>query len=142
MEHPKALLFDMFGTVVDWQNTVAPFLKQQADKKTSGDDLLHIDWTEFTKEWRMGYYRKTSQVRSENCRDKFIDVDQIHLELLVELVNKYKIQDLWLHEELVEINQIWHKLDGWPDSSEGLKQLKTQCIVAALTNGECKIYCT
>jgi 2-haloacid dehalogenase len=139
MRRPRALLFDMFGTVVDWQNTVAPFLEQRAKRDATSDQLQAavsvIDWLEFTKSWRQGYFRRTTEIRNQQLHEGFTDVDQIHLELLIELVKKHGIEGLWSSQECADINKIWHRLEGWPDSSEALKKLKKSFIIATLTNG-------
>lgn len=138
MAKPKALLFDMFGTVVDWLNTVAPYLEKQATKRAKGsptltDRVSEIEWIKFTKQWRKGYFERTSEIMKAGSG--FEDVDEIHLNLLKELVQEHGIEHLWTEIELKQVNNIWHQLNGWPDSSNALKELKESFIIAVLTNG-------
>ena len=53
----KALLFDVFGTVVDWQGSVHRLLEKRA--KSEGIELGDIDLLNFTQQWRAGYMRRT-----------------------------------------------------------------------------------
>ena len=37
--------------------------------------------------------------------------------------------------DIDHLNRAWHRLDGWPDSVEGLTRLKRKFILATLSNG-------
>ena len=37
--------------------------------------------------------------------------------------------------EIDHLNRAWHRLDGWPDTVEGLTRLKRKFILATLSNG-------
>lgn len=45
----------------------------------------------------------------------------------------------WPKEERDELNLAWHRLKGWPDSTEGLYTLKKDYIVASLSNGNIRL---
>ena len=47
----KACLFDVFGTVVDWRNSVTRDLQEFARRK----GIDGVDWLEFAVEWRKLY---------------------------------------------------------------------------------------
>lgn len=74
----EALLFDVFGTVVDWQGSVARELAESNISLADGTSYstlvvlqgiytacarpafaLVVDWTAFATEWREGYYAAT-----------------------------------------------------------------------------------
>src|SRR5882762_4743874 len=59
MPEVKALVFDTFGTVVDWRNGVA----REAERilKPMGYDL---DWLEFASAWRREYGPSMEEVRT------------------------------------------------------------------------------
>jgi len=37
------------------------------------------------------------------------------------------------------LNNVWHRLDGWPDSTEGLYALKKKVIIGSLSNGNIRL---
>ncbi|RMZ75096.1 hypothetical protein DV738_g5651, partial [Chaetothyriales sp. CBS 135597] len=118
---PKALLTDVFGTVVDWRGTVVKYLTDSAKKALEAPPPA------------ISYYYFTQSYDPD--KGPFKSVDEHHLDSLVDLVNEYKIHGLWTDEELKEISLIWHALDPWPDSEPGLKALSDKFITATLSNG-------
>ncbi|RMZ83438.1 hypothetical protein DV737_g1536, partial [Chaetothyriales sp. CBS 132003] len=140
---PKALLTDVFGTVVDWRGTVVNYLTLAAQKalhatsaSTPGatrEATARVSWPEFAQRWRESYYHFTRSYDPD--KGPFKSVDQHHLDALIELVQDYKIQGLWTDDQLKEISMIWHALDPWPDSSRGLNILSGQFVTATLSNG-------
>ena len=73
--------------------------------------------------WRDSYMEFT---RNHDPASTFISVDQHHRDSLVQLLKDNLISELWRDEEVEEISRIWHCLDGWPDSSKGIKQLNQE----------------
>ncbi|RMZ87453.1 hypothetical protein DV736_g5319, partial [Chaetothyriales sp. CBS 134916] len=140
---PKALLTDVFGTVVDWRGTVVKYLIVSAQKaldaplsSTPGatrEAATQVSWPDFAQRWRASYYHFTRSYDSD--KGPFKSVDQHHLDALIELVQDCKIQSLWTDDQLKEISMIWHALDPWPDSSRGLRILNDKFITATLSNG-------
>src|ERR1700677_3925536 len=54
----KALVFDTFGTIVDWRTSVIE--EGVALGKAKG---LHINWADFADRWRLGYVPAMNKVR-------------------------------------------------------------------------------
>jgi 2-haloacid dehalogenase len=54
----KALVFDTFGTVVDWRGSIAE--EGRAWGKEKG---LQVDWARFADRWRAGYGPAMEKVR-------------------------------------------------------------------------------
>lgn len=126
----KALLFDIFGTIVDWRSGVAreaaPFLARHGAR--------HIDPAAFADAWRGCYQPAMEKVRSG--RRPFARLDVLHRESLVKLLPQFGIQAEQVPtRELDELNLAWHRLDPWPDAIPGLTRLKTRYIIAPLSNG-------
>jgi 2-haloacid dehalogenase len=124
----KALVFDTFGTVVDWRGSVI-----KAGEKLSRETGQTVDWTSFAEEWRrVGYHQQIAKIRSGEAPYETTDVFMRHK--LEELIPKYGIKGLsddqveWLHK-------VWHRLDPWPDAVEGLTRLKKKFVIATLSNG-------
>lgn len=128
MQPPKALMFDVFGTVVDWRTGVAtvaaPFLKSKS---------VDIDPFEFADKWRGKYQPAMERIRSGNRG--YIRLDVLHYENLEELLADYKITDVFSYEEKAELNKAWEQLPPWEDSSDGLYKLKQKAIIAPCSNG-------
>ncbi|SNT45658.1 2-haloacid dehalogenase [Rhodococcoides kyotonense] len=123
MTAPQALLFDVFGTVVDWRTSIAA---QVSSALPELDDPYG-----FADRWRSLYQPSMEEVRS-GARD-FTRLDDLHLESLRTVLSEFDIQ---LSDGAVaDLNRSWHRLDAWPDSVEGITRLKTRFVVAPLSNG-------
>ncbi|WP_072807497.1 haloacid dehalogenase type II [Rhodococcoides yunnanense] len=120
---PKALLFDVFGTVVDWRTSVA---RQVGDALGSS-----VDAYAFADRWRSLYQPAMEQVRS-GVRE-FTRLDVLHLESLRTVLSEFDI-DL-PDSQVTDLNLAWHRLTPWPDSVPGITRLKSRFIVAPLSNG-------
>ena len=124
----KALVFDVFGTVVDWRMSIAREGEALARRK----DITHVDWAEFADEWRAGYSPSMNRVRLGEL--PWTRIDDLHRMILEELLAKYGIEGL-TESEKCDFNKAWHKLDPWPDSQAGLTRLKQRYIITTLSNG-------
>ncbi len=124
----KALVFDVFGTVVDWRMSIAREGKALAERK----GITHVDWLEFADAWRAGYGPSMNRVRQGEL--PWTRIDDLHRMILDELLVKYGIEDL-TEDEKRAFNKAWHRLDPWPDSPPGLTRLKSRYIIATLSNG-------
>jgi 2-haloacid dehalogenase len=119
----KALLFDVFGTVVDWRGSIIE------EGSRSG---IAIDWGHFADEWRAGYMPSMAKVRSGEL--PWTNLDRLHRMLLEDLLKKYEIKG-FSEEQKDHWNRVWHRLKPWPDSVAGLTRLKKKYIIAPLSNG-------
>jgi 2-haloacid dehalogenase len=126
----KALVFDVFGTVVDWREGVARDLAAFLRKhRAAGNDPHAV-----ADAWRRRYQPAMEECRSG--RRPFTRLDVLHRENLESVLAD---QGVDLHTvdaaELDELNRAWHRLDPWPDAVPGLLRLKSRYIVAPLSNG-------
>lgn len=130
MSHPEveALLFDVFGTVVDWRSGVI----REGEALATSKGLPAIDWGAFADAWRARYQPAMEEVRSG--RRPFTPLDVLHRENLDSLLADFGIDGLSEHE-VDDLNRAWHRLDPWPDSVEGVTRLKRRYIVAPHSNG-------
>ncbi len=123
----RALLFDVFGSVVDWRTSIARDLSVWGKKKG-----VDIDWEAFARAWRSHYQPKMQEVRSG--QRAFTLLDDLHRETLEVLLPQFGIDNL-SDTDKTYINQVWHRLDAWPDSISGLWRLKSKFTIAPLSNG-------
>lgn len=126
---PKALAFDVFGTVVDWRTSIAreaaPFLSA-----IGRDD---IDPAAFADGWRARYLRAMTEMTAGR---PFVILDTLHREMLDSLLADLDIDATAIPEsQLAALNEGWHRLDPWPDSVAGLTRLKARFPVVTLSNG-------
>lgn len=129
----KALLFDVFGTVVDWRSGVARDLRLFL-----GRHAASIDAYEFADAWRRQYVPAMGEIRSG--RRPFVRLDVLHRENLLKVLSGYGIDVNSIStDELDDLNLSWHRLDPWPDSIEGLLRLKRHFMIAPLSNGNIRL---
>jgi 2-haloacid dehalogenase len=123
----KALVFDVFGTVVDWRGSI--IREMRALSRARG---IKLDCDAFADAWRAGYRPAMARVRSGEL--PWMNIDQLHRLILDELLRSFDID--WLTEpEIDHLNRAWHRLDGWPDARPGLAKLKRKFVIATLSNG-------
>jgi len=122
-----ALLFDVFGTVVDWRASLIDDLSAFAAGRG-----LTLDWAAFADDWRALYQPAMEEVRVG--RRAWTVLDILHRESLDKLIAKYAIGGL-SEADKDHINKVWHRLKPWPDAVEGLTRLKTRYIIGTLSNG-------
>lgn len=123
----RALIFDTFGTVVDWRGSII------AEGAVWGNAKgFAVDWARFADRWRAGYMPAMDRVRSGEL--PWTKLDDLHRLLLVELLKESKIDSL-REEEVDHWNRVWHRLKPWPDSVAGLSRLKRKYTIAACSNG-------
>jgi 2-haloacid dehalogenase len=123
----KALVFDTFGTVVDWRNGVAREVERIL--KPMGHDL---DWHAFADAWRKEYGPSMDEVRSG--RRPFVKLDILHRENLERILPRYRVEKLD-DATLAELTLAWHKLDAWPDVGTGFARLHKRFLMAPCSNG-------
>jgi len=123
----KALVFDVFGTVVDWRGSIIKEGEQWGREKN-----LQIDWGKFADRWRAGYGPSMDKVRKGQL--PWMKLDDLHRMILDDLLKEFNITGL-TEEEKEHWNRVWHRLYGWPDAVEGLTRLKKNYIIATLSNG-------
>ena len=123
----KALLFDVFGTVVDWRRCVSAEIDALAKKYD-----IEVDAGEMADAWRAEYQPAMEEIRAE--RRPFDILDILHRENLDRVLARFNLDQIST-EDRDELNLAWHRLQGWPDSAEGLKALKRRFILATQSNG-------
>lgn len=129
VDHVKAILFDTFGTIVDWRGSIARM--GEALARSKGID--GTDWDAFARAWRAGYMPGMARVR--NGERPWMSVDEIHRERLETILVDFSLDGVFSEAEKADINLFWHRLDPWPDSIPGLFRLKRDYLLSPLSNG-------
>jgi len=125
---PKALLFDTFGTVVDWRGSIVE--EGRAWGKVKG---INLDWAGFADRWRAGYQPAMDKVRKGQL--PWTKLDVLHRLILEEILMEFRMMPALSEEEKDHWNRVWHRLKPWPDSVPALRRLKKKLIIAPLSNG-------
>jgi 2-haloacid dehalogenase len=125
---PRALLFDVFGTCVDWRSGVAR--EGEALGRRLGID--GVDWAAVADAWRARYQPQLETVRS-GARE-WVTLDVLHRESLDDVLAAAGLERIGPGER-DELTLAWHRLDPWPDAVEGLRRLKARAVIAPNSNG-------
>lgn len=123
----KALLFDVFGTVVDWRSGII-----RAGEEFQSATGITQDWAEFADAWRALYQPAMQQVRSSGRA--FTRLDHLHRENLNALKGRFGLENAE-EDHLAHLNDGWRRLPAWPDVVPGLTRLKTGFTIGPLSNG-------
>jgi 2-haloacid dehalogenase len=123
----KALGFDVFGTVVDWRNSIAREVEEfgRTHKVT-------VDAMKFAVAWRGLYQPYMDKVRHGEIG--WTKLDDLHRMALDQLLKEFNITGV-PEAGVDHLNRAWHRLDPWPDSVAGLTRLKKKYVLTTLSNG-------
>jgi 2-haloacid dehalogenase len=124
---PKALAFDVFGTVVDWRGSLVR--EGRALGRARG---LRVDWAELADAWRAGYRPAMDRVRSGDL--PWTDIDGLHRLILDGLLSRFGLAGISLADR-DHLVRAWHRLAPWPDTVRGLRRLRKRFLLATLSNG-------
>jgi 2-haloacid dehalogenase len=122
----KALVFDVFGTVVDWRGSCIRELTSFGNARG-----IKREWDQFADDWRGLYQPSMEEVRSG--RRAYTILDVLHRESLEKLLDTHEIKRL-PEQDIQHLVTIWHRLDPWPDVVEGLTRLKRRYIIGTCSN--------
>ncbi|KAI9725402.1 MAG: hypothetical protein M1828_003252 [Chrysothrix sp. TS-e1954] len=143
IQHPafhdvKALCFDVFGTTVDWRTSVTRELSTRARARSANCNLTPSDWATLAQDWRTSYFAYTLQV-ARDPSTPVVSIDEHNHSALLSLLQDRGLSDLWSPGEIGEISEIWHRLEPWADSVEGLHALNGVFATATLSNGNVEL---
>jgi 2-haloacid dehalogenase len=123
----KALVFDTFGTVVDYRTTIIN------EGETLGKArALAVDWAKFADAWRGAYAPAMDRVRKGDL--PWTKLDALHRMMLDKVLADFGVKGL-SEADIDNLNRVWHRLKPWPDAVSGLTRLKKKFIIAPLSNG-------
>ncbi len=124
---PVVIVFDTFGSVVDWRGSLIADLTAYGRQRG-----VAADWPALVDAWRASYHPSMDRVRKGEL--PWTKLDALHRGSLDKLVADFGITGL-TEADLVHINLGWHRLNPWPDSVAGLTRLKTKFVIGPLSNG-------
>ncbi len=116
----RALIFDVFGTCVDWRTSIA---------REVAAALPGVDARAFADAWRAEYDPAMARVRDGGRG--YVALDDLHRENLARVCARFNVTP----QDPETLNSAWEKLDPWPDVVPGLQRLRKSCILAPCSNG-------
>jgi len=119
---PKILVFDVFGTVVDWYGSILAEVKEH---------IPGADANALTLAWRDGYAPAMAKVNASN---EWVLLDELHRRILDSVLIEFGHDDV-PEQTRKTLTLAWHRLNAWPDSVAGIGRLKSQYTVCSLSNG-------
>ncbi|MES2184878.1 MAG: haloacid dehalogenase type II [Pseudomonadota bacterium] len=123
----RAIVFDTFGTVVDWRKSIAEDLSAWGAAQG-----LSADWTGLADLWRSRYDPQKDRVRLGQI--PWTNLDDLHYAALCEILPGMGLGHL-TEAQRWHITYVWRRLYGWPDAVAGLTRLKPKFILGPLSNG-------
>ncbi|KAF2230246.1 haloacid dehalogenase [Viridothelium virens] len=150
---PRALLFDVFGTCVNWRKTVVDSLiewKHRAlnDASASLASALRLrasnlddeDWGRFAQEWRNSYMTYVRGIaRGDIPPSEYKTIDEHHYESLLTLVHDWDLVGLWRLTDIQTISLVWHRLEPWKEAPSGIRELNKLYWTCTLSNGNMEL---
>jgi 2-haloacid dehalogenase len=123
----RALVFDVFGTVVDWRTSVTEDARAISGVRGDG-----VDWAAFADDWRReGYLIPIREIVSGSR--PYAEVEEMLADTLRVLLERYGVglDD----DECRALSSVWRRLDPWPDALAGLTRLRERYVLGPLSNG-------
>ncbi|SDZ47708.1 haloacid dehalogenase type II [Herbiconiux ginsengi] len=124
----RAVLFDTFGTVVDWRSGIASAFDTVAARHSSRLDSVHL-----ADAWRRRYAPSMQRITSGDR--PYTDLDTLHRENLTSVLAEFELPFETSEADVYDLVHAWHELAPWPDSVPGLHALKAQYTIGPLSNG-------
>ena len=127
MTELRAILFDTFGTVVDWRGSLIQELTAFGAERG-----LAADWEGLVDAWRGAYRPSMDRVRRGDL--PWTKLDALHRASLDNLLAEFSITGL-TEADRDHLTMGWHRLHAWPDATPGMLRLHTRYITGPLSNG-------
>jgi 2-haloacid dehalogenase len=121
----RVLLFDVFGTVVDWRSSLIGIAESAAARNG-----LKADWAGVVDDWRRAYQPALDRARQDTA---WRDLDSLQRETLSDVLTRHGVA--LPAAETETLVRSWRQLQPWPDSREGLDRLRRKHVTATLSNG-------
>ncbi|KAI9848458.1 MAG: hypothetical protein M1837_000253 [Sclerophora amabilis] len=145
---PKALLFDVLGTVLDWQTSLTRGIHAITKEKLASTSAVALSpevrhsasslddkkWEDFVLQWHQSYIDFTHGYQPK--KDEWVNFTTHNLRSLKRLLAEWKLDGLFTEDELNEVTRLWNYLDPYRDSSKGIALLNQKFITSTLSNSD------
>lgn len=130
MVSPRALVFDVFGTLVDWYTPI-----KRAAERIGADRSVPIDGGRLARAWRSRYRPAMDEVRTGGR--PWCNFDELHRGTLADVLAEMDIELSGPDRDRLVAE--WHRLEPWPDTVAGLAELGRHFITGTMSNGHVRM---
>jgi len=127
-----ALVFDVFGTLVDWRTSLIDDLAAFGNARG-----LVVDWPAFVDAWRGAYVPSMERVRRGEL--PWTSLDALHGASFDVLARDFGIGAALDDTARRWCVDRWHRLRPWPDTVAGLTRLRARFVLGTLSNGNVRL---
>lgn len=124
----KAILFDTFGTTVDWLSSMTAY-----GQRLGAEKGIEADWEGLAKAWRARYQPAVKPVREG--KRPWTGFDTLHREQLDKIIGDFGKAKKLSSSDRDVLTRGWHYLQPWPEVVPALNTLKRHFIIGPLSNG-------
>ncbi len=128
----QALIFDVFGTLLDWHGGVA-----REASRILGPFRPDLDGGAFARAWRDRYQPGMEPIR-QGARP-YTDLDTLHGESLEGVLAGLNLAEAVPPEARHELVLAWHRLDAWPEVPDALARLRERYLLAPCSNAHIRL---
>jgi len=121
----RAVVFDFFGTLVDWRSSMLTAAAGTGDRSGRA-----ADWAAVVDDWRRAYPPALERARRQPV---WRDLDAVQRETLGDVLTRHGLDLPAVERE--RLVQAWRRLRPWPDTAPGLERLRTRLVTGTLSNG-------
>lgn len=139
---PKALIFDLMGTCLDWHSSITPVLQQALNETAHNSHTPPPSDQEVSNlalSWREGFFAEIhARFQAGEPQE---DIDATHRRVLQRLLAepKWSAYGSMGAERLGQCVQAWHTQQAWPDFVTALPKLRREFDVVVLANGTTRL---
>jgi FMN phosphatase YigB (HAD superfamily) len=116
LKRPKAIIFDLMGTCLDWHSTIVPVLTNALQKHRGNDQSndrdVRNDCPKLALEWRQGFF---DEIHARfQAGEPSEDIDITHRRVLLRLLgdSPWKAYDGLADEDVDGCVNAWHRQIG------------------------------
>jgi len=142
---PKAILFDLMGTCLDWHSSILPVLLACSYEHIKGASVPSAKFrkesmSEIALEWREEFFSEIHAAFLAKAGGPPEDIDVTHRRVLDKVLNSHGDMSRWSEEQRRRSVAAWHLQKAWEDVPEGLARLrKGGADICVLANGSTRL---
>jgi 2-haloacid dehalogenase len=130
MALPQALVFDVFGTLVDWYTPI-----RRLAERIGAERGASLDGGRLATSWRRRYRPAMDTVLAGDR--PWCNFDELHHGTLTDTLAEMGVE--LTEPDRDRLVAEWHRLEPWPDAVAGLAGLRTRFITGTLSNGHVRM---